>query len=78
MERPEIELRNNIVVGACEMPRRIYKTSYAQKASYFLVPSVLFLLNVAICFYFYVIMLLSITLSKFTILERDYVAYMLA
>ena len=31
-----------------------------------------------LCFYIYVIMLLSIMLSEFTILERDYANYMLA
>ena len=31
-----------------------------------------------LCFYIYVIMLLSIMLSEFTILERDYATYMLA
>ena len=31
-----------------------------------------------LCFYIYVIMLLSIMLSELTILERDYATYMLA
>jgi hypothetical protein len=31
-----------------------------------------------LCIYIYVIMLLSIMLSEFTILERDYATYMLA
>ena len=31
-----------------------------------------------LCFYIYVIMLLSIMLSEITILERDYATYMLA
>ena len=31
-----------------------------------------------LCFYFCVIMLLSIMLSEFEILERDYATYMLA
>ena len=35
-------------------------------------------LGPALCFYIYVIMLLSIMLSEFTILERDYATYMLA